>query len=98
MRAAQTVFAVPGTSAPAEAAGRGGVQRIVGQGLSIAVGMALAGKLDHEEHTVFCIMGDGEQQEGSIWEAAMEASHTSSTTWSASSIATACRSMAGSRT
>ena len=47
----------------------------LGQGLSIAVGMALAGKLDHEEHTVFCIMGDGEQQEGNIWEAAMEASH-----------------------
>ncbi len=37
--------------------------------------MALAGKLDHEEHTVFCIMGDGEQQEGNIWEAVMEASH-----------------------
>ena len=47
----------------------------LGQGLSIAVGMALAGKLDHDEHTVFCIMGDGEQQEGNIWEAAMEASH-----------------------
>jgi transketolase len=47
----------------------------LGQGLSIAVGMGLAGKLDHEEHTVFCIMGDGEQQEGSIWEAVMEASH-----------------------
>jgi transketolase len=47
----------------------------LGQGLSIAVGMALSGKLDHEEHTVFCIMGDGEQQEGNIWEAAMEASH-----------------------
>jgi transketolase len=47
----------------------------LGQGLSIAVGMGLAGKLDHQEHTVFCIMGDGEQQEGSIWEAVMEASH-----------------------
>jgi len=47
----------------------------LGQGLSIAVGMAIAGKLDADEHTVFCIMGDGEQQEGSIWEAAMEASH-----------------------
>jgi transketolase len=47
----------------------------LGQGLSIAVGMALAGKLDDDEHTVFCIMGDGEQQEGSIWEAAIEASH-----------------------
>src|SRR5580704_6437780 len=47
----------------------------LGQGLSIAVGMALAGKLDHEEHSVFCIMGDGEQQEGNIWEAVMEGSH-----------------------
>ncbi len=47
----------------------------LGQGLSIAVGMAIAGKLDKDEHTVFCIMGDGEQQEGNIWEAAMEASH-----------------------
>src|SRR5579863_7414623 len=47
----------------------------LGQGLSVAVGMALAGKLDHEDHSTFCIMGDGEQQEGSIWEAVMEASH-----------------------
>jgi len=47
----------------------------LGQGLSIAVGMALAGKLDGHNHTVFCIMGDGAQQEGNIWEAAMEASH-----------------------
>ncbi len=47
----------------------------LGQGLSIAVGMAIAGKLDNDGHTVFCIMGDGEQQEGNIWEAAMEASH-----------------------
>src|SRR3974390_1317729 len=47
----------------------------LGQGLSIAVGMAIAGKLEGQEHSVFCIMGDGEQQEGSIWEAAMEGSH-----------------------
>jgi len=47
----------------------------LGQGLSIAVGMAIAGKLDNRSHTVFCIMGDGEQQEGNIWEAVMEASH-----------------------
>src|SRR5271166_4964441 len=47
----------------------------IGQGLSIAVGMAMAGQLDHDEHTVFCIMGDGEQPEGSIWEAVMDASH-----------------------
>ncbi len=47
----------------------------LGQGLSIAVGMALAGKLNSQSHKVYCIMGDGEQQEGSVWEAAMEAAH-----------------------
>jgi transketolase len=47
----------------------------LGQGLSIAVGMALAGKLEGKKHSVFCIMGDGEQQEGNIWEAVMEGSH-----------------------
>jgi transketolase len=47
----------------------------LGQGLSIAVGIAIAGKLDGRHHRTFCIMGDGEQQEGQIWEAAMEAAH-----------------------
>jgi transketolase len=47
----------------------------LGQGLSLAVGMALAAKLNEKHHHVFCIMGDGEQQEGQIWEAAMEAAH-----------------------
>jgi transketolase len=47
----------------------------LGQGLSIAVGIALAGKLNGKNYKTFCIMGDGEQQEGQIWEAAMEASH-----------------------
>jgi transketolase len=47
----------------------------LGQGLSIAVGMALAARLDSRSHKIFCIMGDGEQQEGQIWEAAMEAGH-----------------------
>jgi transketolase len=47
----------------------------LGQGLSIAVGIALAGKLNGKNHKTFCIMGDGEQQEGQIWEAAMEAAH-----------------------
>jgi transketolase len=47
----------------------------LGQGLSVAVGMALAAKMDQENHTVYCIHGDGELQEGSIWEAAMSASH-----------------------
>src|SRR3974390_794255 len=47
----------------------------LGQGLSVAVGIALAGKLNQENHPTFCIMGDGEQQEGQIWEAVMEAAH-----------------------
>lgn len=47
----------------------------LGQGLSIAVGMALAARLDEKQHKIFCIMGDGEQQEGQVWEAAMEAGH-----------------------
>ncbi|HEX4786457.1 MAG TPA: transketolase [Candidatus Sulfotelmatobacter sp.] len=47
----------------------------LGQGLSIAVGLALAARLDGRKHKVFCIMGDGEQQEGQVWEAAMEAGH-----------------------
>ena len=47
----------------------------LGQGLSVAVGIALAAKLDARSYRTFCIMGDGEQQEGSIWEAVMEAAH-----------------------
>ncbi|HCV43810.1 MAG TPA: transketolase [Bacteroidetes bacterium] len=47
----------------------------LGQGLSIAVGIALAGRLNNKQLRTFCIMGDGEQQEGQIWEAAMEAAH-----------------------
>jgi transketolase len=47
----------------------------LGQGLSVAVGAALAAKLDGHKNKVFCLMGDGEQQEGNIWEAAMEAAH-----------------------
>jgi transketolase len=47
----------------------------LGQGLSIAVGVALAQKMDGISSRTFCIMGDGEQQEGQIWEAAMEAAH-----------------------
>lgn len=46
-----------------------------GQGMSGAVGMALAGKIDGSKHRVFCIIGDGENQCGQIWEAAMAASH-----------------------
>ncbi|MCF8345491.1 MAG: transketolase [Bacteroidales bacterium] len=47
----------------------------LGQGLSVAVGMALAAKMDKKSHRVFSIHGDGELQEGSIWEAAMSAGH-----------------------
>jgi transketolase len=47
----------------------------LGQGLSLAVGFALAARLRKEKNTTYCIMGDGEQQEGQIWEAAMEAAH-----------------------
>ncbi|MDH7482302.1 MAG: transketolase [Armatimonadota bacterium] len=46
----------------------------LGQGLGVAVGAALAAKLNGQSHRIYCIMGDGEQQEGSIWEAAMSAS------------------------
>ena len=47
----------------------------LGQGLSIANGMALASKMDSEGIRVYCIFGDGEIQEGQIWEAAMTAAH-----------------------
>ncbi len=47
----------------------------LGQGLSSANGMAIAGKLDQKDYRVYCIIGDGEIQEGQIWEAAMTASH-----------------------
>lgn len=43
----------------------------LGQGLSIGVGMAMAGKLDGASWRVYCMVGDGESQEGQIWEAAM---------------------------
>lgn len=45
----------------------------LGQGLSTAVGMALAGKLDQKDYRVYALMGDGEIAEGQIWEAAMAA-------------------------
>lgn len=43
----------------------------LGQGLSMACGMALAGKADSKDYRVYCLMGDGELQEGQNWEAAM---------------------------
>lgn len=47
----------------------------LGQGVSAAVGMAMAGKLDKKEYRVFSILGDGELEEGQVWEAAMAAAH-----------------------
>ena len=47
----------------------------LGQGLSIANGMALADRLDARRRRIFCLMGDGEIQEGQVWEAAMTAHH-----------------------
>ncbi|MCL2147363.1 MAG: transketolase [Synergistaceae bacterium] len=47
----------------------------LGQGLSIGVGFALAGKLDSRDYRVYVIIGDGELAEGQIWEAAMAANH-----------------------
>jgi len=45
----------------------------LGQGLSVALGMALGARLDAHDARVFCLMGDGEIQEGQVWEAAMAA-------------------------
>lgn len=45
----------------------------LGQGLSAAVGIAIAGKMDKKNYRVYCILGDGEIEEGQIWEAAMSA-------------------------
>lgn len=45
----------------------------LGQGLSAANGMAIAGKMDNKDYRVYCILGDGEIEEGQVWEAAMTA-------------------------
>jgi transketolase len=47
----------------------------LGQGLSVALGMGLAAKIDNRDYRVYVIMGDGEIQEGNIWEAAMAVAH-----------------------
>ena len=47
----------------------------LGQGLSIANGMALAARVDKSDTRIYCLMGDGETNEGQVWEAAMTASH-----------------------
>ncbi len=47
----------------------------LGQGLSVAVGMAFAAKMQNKDYRTYCLCGDGEIQEGQIWEAAMFAGH-----------------------
>jgi len=47
----------------------------LGQGLSVALGMSLAAKMDKKDNRTYVLLGDGETQEGNIWEAAMAASH-----------------------
>ena len=47
----------------------------LGQGISAAVGMAIAGKLDKNGYRVYSLLGDGELEEGQVWEAAMSAAH-----------------------
>lgn len=47
----------------------------LGQGLSAAAGMAIGKRMDNDAHTVYVMMGDGESEEGQIWEAAMFAAH-----------------------
>ena len=64
----------------------------LGQGISAAVGMALAGKMDRKSYRVYTLLGDGECEEGQVWEAAMFAGTTASTTSASSWTTTACRS------
>ena len=47
----------------------------LGHGLAVAVGMALGGKKDNAPWRVYCVLGDGECDEGSVWEAALQANH-----------------------
>lgn len=47
----------------------------LGQGISAAVGMAIANKLDKNDHRIYTLVGDGEAEEGQVWEAAMAAAH-----------------------
>src|SRR6185437_16726928 len=47
----------------------------LGQGMSVAIGAALTKKMNNDDRLVYVLMGDGEQQEGQIWEAAMYAAH-----------------------
>ncbi|MFH1248410.1 MAG: transketolase [Candidatus Omnitrophota bacterium] len=47
----------------------------LGQGLSVSLGMSLASKIDKRSYRIYCLLGDGESQEGNIWEAAMALAH-----------------------
>ena len=47
----------------------------LGHGLAVAVGMAIAGRMDKSSHRVYAVMGDGELAEGSVWEGAMAGGH-----------------------
>ena len=47
----------------------------LGQGLSYSIGQCLAARLDKRDYHVYCLLGDGEQDEGQVWEAAMAAAH-----------------------
>ena len=47
----------------------------LGQGMSVALGAAMAKRLNGDDHHIYCLMGDGEQQEGQVWEAAGFAPH-----------------------
>ena len=47
----------------------------LGQGLSLSIGMALSARLDNRKNRIFCILGDGETNEGQVWESAMTAAH-----------------------
>lgn len=47
----------------------------LGQGISCAVGMAIANKIDQNSHRIYALLGDGECEEGQVWEAAMAAAH-----------------------
>ena len=49
----------------------------LGQGLSYSIGQCLAGRLDGRDYRVYCLLGDGELDEGQVWEAAMAAAHYS---------------------
>lgn len=66
----------------------------LGLGVSAACGMALAAKIDKKDYRTYAIIGDGESEEGQVWEAAMLPLTTSLTTSALSSTSTDCRSTA----